>query len=221
MFTQTLHAHYNTIICLHRPYTPIRIPLFVYTDLTRPLQYHYLFTQTLHTHYNTIICLHRPCTPITIPLFVYTDPTPRVEKIFSVTRIKNYPYFYDPFLPNSSRALRNFKNLCAVPAYTRNGAVTAHVIKLLLLEKIPFYCSQLTFFSPYFPKFFLMTFFLGVTSFFTSSINFSLPPKNFYCNLLGKTIPVKETTARIKASKWNEIFILLVQIIGHRNINFN
>ena len=70
----------------------------------------------------------------------------QVEKIFPVTRIKIYPYFYDPFLPNSSRALRNFKNLCFVPVYTRNGPVTVHVIKLLLVEKIPLYCSQLTFF---------------------------------------------------------------------------
>ena len=70
-----------------------------------------------------------------------------MEKIFPVTRIKIYPYFYDPFLPNSSRALRNFKKLSAVPLYTRNGPVTVHVIKLLLVEKIPLYCSQLTFFS--------------------------------------------------------------------------
>ena len=74
-------------------------------------------------------------------------PLSQVEKIFPVTRIKIYPYFYDPFLPNSSRALRNFKNLCAVPVYTRNGPVTVHVIKLLLVEKIPLYCFQLTFFS--------------------------------------------------------------------------
>ena len=109
-----------------------------------------------------------------------------MEKIFPVTRIKNYPYFYDPFLPNSSRALRNFKNLCAVPVYTRNGPVTVHVVKLLLVEKIPLHCSQLTFFFPYFPKFFLMTFFffLSATSFFTPSINFSFPPKNFFPSLI-------------------------------------
>ena len=50
LFTQTLRTHYNTIICLHRPYAPITIPSFVYTDLTNPLQYHYLFTQTLNTY---------------------------------------------------------------------------------------------------------------------------------------------------------------------------
>ena len=82
----------------------------------------------------------------------------QVEKIFPVTRIKIYPYFYDPFLPNSSRALRNFKSLCAVPVYTRNGPVTVHVIKLLLVEKFPFIVLNSPFF-PYFPKFFLMTFF--------------------------------------------------------------
>ena len=81
------------------------------------------------------------------PRLVYYSP--QVEKIFPVTRIKIYPYFYDPFLRNSSRALRNFKSLCAVPVYTRNGPVTVHVIKLLLVEKFPFIVLN----SPFFPLF--------------------------------------------------------------------
>ena len=120
----------------------------------------------------------------------YTDTYcyPQVEKIFPVTRIKIYPYFYDPFLPNSSRALRNFKSLCAVPVYTRNGPVTVHVIKLLLVEKFPFIVLNSPFF-PLFPEifsddlFFFFFFFLGATSFFTPLYKFFLPPKNFFLSL--------------------------------------
>ena len=107
----------------------------------------------------------------------------QVEKIFPVTRIKIYPYFYDPFLRNSSRALRNFKSLCAVPVYTRNGPVTVHVIKLLLVEKFPFIVLNSPFF-PLFPEifpgdlfFFFFFFFLGATSFFLPPLyKFFLPP---------------------------------------------
>ena len=108
----------------------------------------------------------------------------QVEKIFPVTRIKIYPYFYDPFLPNSSRALRNFKSLCAVPVYTRNGPVTVHVIKLLLVEKFPFIVLNSPFF-PLFPEIFSgdLFFFLGATSFFAPLYKFFLPPKNFLPSL--------------------------------------